>query len=541
MGFLDRLRGGRADGLRGSAEEDDSAGPVSSSGTTGTAGATAPAVALAAWPGLPPIQRASAVGGTGVADAGFGARLPTWQNPSFTGTGFRAVLDAERSARIAGSSLPAAPVRAVPSLGQPSGELPLAGRALAPQQGSPVAVPLRASARSVSGAVVQRAVPLARSGSVDAGSRGTASVAAVGPAGPVGPVEAVGPASGIRVTAVSSEPARSRSGALTRSSAAAVVQRRLVGLRNSAPVGDVASTGLSRGEVGPSDDPPGPLEVVERLGGVADVVGGGGEAAPRPVVPAVPPLDVVPASPGRSARVGPSTAEPESRLGTQGSAAPVSGNGTDSVQRAITTPETATATPTAPTAPKPPANSAPPHADSPSAAPAQPTTPNASRAPMPVQRAVPVSAPRADGTAQPQPHTPAAPAEPAGSPAEPNPHIRTTHTRTDVPGNGPTPAPTPPPAPEIQRSPARRPSRIPLGAPLATTRQPSTPVLPMPSPATPPRRATHPTPLPHKAIRPPDLRLPRRPLPSSAVHPSALRSPPHPQTRGRSSVRRSHR
>ncbi|WP_416963245.1 hypothetical protein, partial [Streptomyces sp. Agncl-13] len=90
-------------------------------------------MALAAWPGLPPIQRASAVGGTGVADAGFGARLPTWQNPSFTGTGFRAVLDGERSARIAGSSLPAAPVRAVPSLGQPAGELPLAGRALGAQ------------------------------------------------------------------------------------------------------------------------------------------------------------------------------------------------------------------------------------------------------------------------------------------------------------------------------------------------------------------------------------------------------------------------
>ncbi|MBK6019304.1 hypothetical protein, partial [Streptomyces sp. MBT53] len=85
---------------------------------------------VAAWPGLAPIQRASASGGTGVADAGFGARLPTWQNPSFTGTGFRAVLDAERSASIAGSApTTAATARAVPSLGRPAGELPLAGRA----------------------------------------------------------------------------------------------------------------------------------------------------------------------------------------------------------------------------------------------------------------------------------------------------------------------------------------------------------------------------------------------------------------------------
>ena len=246
MGFLDRLRGraersvagggansGAGTGVgeaQGSVDASGSAGPVSSGSTASTA--SAPAVALAAWPGLPPIQRASAVGGTGVADAGFGARLPTWQNPSFTGAGFRAVLDAERSARIAGASMPASSARAVPSLGQPAGELPLAGRPLVAQPG-PV-VPLRASAghAELAGPVVQRAVravPLASSEAV--GVRSTASTPVVGSGG------AVGSASGIRVTAVSAEQVRSAAGSLTRSSAAAV-QRRLVGQRNSAAVGD---------------------------------------------------------------------------------------------------------------------------------------------------------------------------------------------------------------------------------------------------------------------------------------------------------------
>ncbi|MCZ4506915.1 hypothetical protein O3Q52_01565, partial [Streptomyces sp. ActVer] len=47
---------------------------------------------VAGWVGLPPIQRA-AVGRTGVADSGFGGRLSTWQNPSFTGPLSHAVLD----------------------------------------------------------------------------------------------------------------------------------------------------------------------------------------------------------------------------------------------------------------------------------------------------------------------------------------------------------------------------------------------------------------------------------------------------------------
>ncbi|MET9109841.1 hypothetical protein ABZX29_25135, partial [Streptomyces zhihengii] len=50
-------------------------------------------VVVAAWSGLPPIQRATADGPTGVADAGFGGRLPTWQNPSFSRAPSPAVLD----------------------------------------------------------------------------------------------------------------------------------------------------------------------------------------------------------------------------------------------------------------------------------------------------------------------------------------------------------------------------------------------------------------------------------------------------------------
>ncbi|NBM20657.1 hypothetical protein, partial [Streptomyces sp. GC420] len=51
------------------------------------------AVRTAAWPELPPIQRATTGSAAPVADPGFGGRLTTWQNPSFMGTLNHAVLD----------------------------------------------------------------------------------------------------------------------------------------------------------------------------------------------------------------------------------------------------------------------------------------------------------------------------------------------------------------------------------------------------------------------------------------------------------------
>lgn len=50
-------------------------------------------VRTAAWPALPPIQRATSRPSWPVADAGFGGRLSTWQNPTFAGTLSHAVLD----------------------------------------------------------------------------------------------------------------------------------------------------------------------------------------------------------------------------------------------------------------------------------------------------------------------------------------------------------------------------------------------------------------------------------------------------------------
>ncbi|MGW4105515.1 hypothetical protein, partial [Streptomyces sp. NPDC004976] len=50
-------------------------------------------VRTAAWPALPPIQRATARPSWPVADPGFGNTLSTWQTPAFTGTLSHAVLD----------------------------------------------------------------------------------------------------------------------------------------------------------------------------------------------------------------------------------------------------------------------------------------------------------------------------------------------------------------------------------------------------------------------------------------------------------------
>ncbi|MFE2473505.1 hypothetical protein [Streptomyces mirabilis] len=98
---------------------------MSDTSTAGGAGrgAGARVVRPAAWPALPPIQRATDRPGA-VADAGFGGRLTTWQNPSFTGTLAHAVLDGAPGGLVKG--LLAAPVGPASGLELPSLSLPVA-------------------------------------------------------------------------------------------------------------------------------------------------------------------------------------------------------------------------------------------------------------------------------------------------------------------------------------------------------------------------------------------------------------------------------
>ncbi|MBX4179803.1 hypothetical protein K3A88_35980, partial [Streptomyces geysiriensis] len=149
MGFLDRLRG-RGTGTDGAATSGH--GPTASPSTpstpgtagtgdvpgapggtgasdasgapggSGAVGAVAPPVAVAAWTGLPPIQRATGDRRAGVADSGFGGRLPTWQNPSFSGVPSPAVLDpAAGHGLLSGAFTESAqPATAPPSPGPPS-------------------------------------------------------------------------------------------------------------------------------------------------------------------------------------------------------------------------------------------------------------------------------------------------------------------------------------------------------------------------------------------------------------------------------------
>ncbi len=79
----------------------------------------------ASWSGLPPIRRALASGRqSGVADAGFGGRLPTWQNPSFMVMASHAVLDGQSSALLGDAPHPTSG-RPVSGLKRRGGALPL--------------------------------------------------------------------------------------------------------------------------------------------------------------------------------------------------------------------------------------------------------------------------------------------------------------------------------------------------------------------------------------------------------------------------------
>ncbi|OSP41286.1 hypothetical protein B7767_21760, partial [Streptomyces sp. 13-12-16] len=158
MGFLDRLRRnapGRRDGAGTPAPSPET--PVASTeavgavGATGSAdtgggdggdGASAAVARTAAWPGLPPIQRATARPSWPVADSGFGGRLSTWQNPAFTGTLSHAVLDGAPGGLVQGvltASARPSPGLELPSLslpvaapGEPGTEQPPVQRAAAP-------------------------------------------------------------------------------------------------------------------------------------------------------------------------------------------------------------------------------------------------------------------------------------------------------------------------------------------------------------------------------------------------------------------------
>ncbi|MBX9367055.1 hypothetical protein, partial [Streptomyces sp. WAC04114] len=98
-------------------------------------GADAGPAVTASWSGLPPIRRALASGqGSGVADAGFGGRLPTWQNPSFMGMTSHAVLDGRSSAVLGDAPRRPTSGRPVSGLERRAGALPLVP--LAPSAGS---------------------------------------------------------------------------------------------------------------------------------------------------------------------------------------------------------------------------------------------------------------------------------------------------------------------------------------------------------------------------------------------------------------------
>ncbi|MDU0302976.1 hypothetical protein NUG23_21640, partial [Streptomyces sp. PAL114] len=99
----------------------DDGGSEGSGGGTAASGAPA---RTAAWPGLPPIQRATARPSWPVADAGFGGRLSTWQNPAFAGTLSHAVLDGAPGGLVEG--VLTASARPSPGLELPALSLPVA-------------------------------------------------------------------------------------------------------------------------------------------------------------------------------------------------------------------------------------------------------------------------------------------------------------------------------------------------------------------------------------------------------------------------------
>lgn len=99
MGLLDRLRGARTERTERAQPAERTEPTAAADGVTaggaaaGGAGAPRPVpaevaapVVRAEWAALPPLLPTSAARPAGVADARFGGRLPTWQDPSFSAT-----------------------------------------------------------------------------------------------------------------------------------------------------------------------------------------------------------------------------------------------------------------------------------------------------------------------------------------------------------------------------------------------------------------------------------------------------------------------
>lgn len=164
MGLLDRLRG-RRDGGEGNgngggtaasaADSPAETGPPADTGSrpdpgAGERAASAPGpapVAVAAWTGLPPIQRATGADRTGVADAAFGGRLPTWQDPSFTRAPSPGVLDpAAGDSLLSGAFDASARQTSSTPLTRPAGPLPVQRMPVAPLRAIPADAPAAATA-----------------------------------------------------------------------------------------------------------------------------------------------------------------------------------------------------------------------------------------------------------------------------------------------------------------------------------------------------------------------------------------------------------
>ncbi|MET8735471.1 hypothetical protein ABZV88_15055, partial [Streptomyces tendae] len=198
MGLLDRLRG-RRDGGEGhgngggtaasAAGSPTQTGPPADTGSPTDAAAGAPAasapgpapVAVAAWTGLPPIQRTTGADRTGVADAAFGGRLPTWQDPSFSRAPSPAVLDPGAGDSLLSGAFDASARRTSSSsvssstpLARPAGAPPVQRMPVAPLRAIPADAPATATA------------PTAPTGSAPRARGGTSSTpgraAASGPA-----------------------------------------------------------------------------------------------------------------------------------------------------------------------------------------------------------------------------------------------------------------------------------------------------------------------------------------------------------------------
>ncbi|MGW5787731.1 hypothetical protein ACWEWK_27545 [Streptomyces sp. NPDC003757] len=96
-------------------------------------------MAVAAWTGLPSIQRATGAARTGVADAGFGGRLPTWQNPSFTRAPSPAVLNPAAGDSLLSGAFDAPDRRTASTpLSPPRGTPPVQRMPVAPLRAIPV-------------------------------------------------------------------------------------------------------------------------------------------------------------------------------------------------------------------------------------------------------------------------------------------------------------------------------------------------------------------------------------------------------------------